>query len=41
VKIEHALYAIAGLLGARFYEHLSFGRGIQALIVVIRFGEAF
>ena len=46
MKLEHALYAVAGLVGTvllveRFYRHPTFGRGVQALIAVIRFGEAF
>lgn len=46
MKLEHALYAMAGLVGTvllveRFYRHPTFGRGVQALIAAIRFGEAF
>jgi hypothetical protein len=46
MKVEHLLYAAAGLISMvllveRFYEHPTFGRGMQALFAVIRFGEAF
>lgn len=46
MKLEHALYAVAGLVGTallveRFYRHPTFGCEVQALIAVIRFGEAF
>jgi hypothetical protein len=46
MKLEHVLYAAAGLIGTvllveRFYEHPTFGRGMQALFAALRFGEAF
>jgi hypothetical protein len=46
MKLEHVLYAAAGLIGTvllagRFYEHPTFGRGMQALIAALRLGETF